>query len=45
VLSHHPERMGKGQQMAIKALRTLPDKMRSLLIQYTSTQWFVILSE
>ena len=45
VLSRHPERMGKGQQMAFKALRTLPDKMRSLLIQYTSTQWFVILSE
>jgi SAM-dependent methyltransferase len=45
VLSRHPERMRRGQRIAFKALLTLPDIIKSLLIQYISPQWFVILSE
>jgi len=45
VLSGHPERMGRGQRIAFKLLKALPVKIRALLIQCLSPQWFVILSE
>ena len=45
VLSGHPERMSRGQQIAFKLLKALSVKMRALLIQSLSPQWFVILSE
>ena len=45
VLTGHPERMSRGQRIAFKFLKTLSSKMRTLLIQCLSSQWFVILSE
>ena len=45
VLSWHPERMSRGQRIAFQLLKVLSVKMRALLIQSLSPQWFVILSE
>jgi SAM-dependent methyltransferase len=45
VLSGHPERMSRGQRITFKLLKALPVKIRALLIQCLSPQWFVILSE